>query len=263
LPIDPLSDLNPTRIQALLKTGRYGRSLTVVHITDSTNDDARAAIDAGAPDGHVVVADCQRAGRGSRGNTWSSPAGKDLYLSIIDRPKLVANALPLLSLAAGLGVAHAVETLVGGWPNTLVKWPNDVWLGQRKCAGILVESRSGRQAAVVIGIGLNVNRRQWSDDLAPTATSLVQAMGLHQDIDRACALCSILKEVEKWVGVLVEQGPKAIVTDLEQRLALRGARVTCDRVQGTLIGVAESGAARIVTQKGTVEVTDAILRQVG
>jgi BirA family biotin operon repressor/biotin-[acetyl-CoA-carboxylase] ligase len=255
----PLFDLDPARIQSLLGTKCYGRSLTVLECTNSTNDDAWGAIEQGAPDGHVIVADSQRTGRGSRGNIWSSPPGKDIYLSIIDRPKLVPRHLPLLSLAAGLGVAHAVEKLVGASPRALVKWPNDVWLEERKCAGILTETASTHQGAVVIGIGLNVNRRRWPDELANTATSLVQAAQLAREIDRALAVSLLLEEVERWVAILVEQGAKPIVAALEKRLALRGMPVTCGQVQGTLVGIAENGAARIMTPEGSRDVVSGIL----
>lgn len=256
----PLVDLDPARIQSLLATKCYGRSLTVLETTDSTNDDARAAIEQGAPDGHVIVADSQRTGRGSRGNVWSSPAGKDLFLSIIDRPNLMPRQLPLLSLAVGLGVAHAVEKLVGASPRSLVKWPNDVWLGERKCAGILTETASKHPGVVVIGIGLNVNRRQWPGELSNIATSLVQAAQFTRDIDRARAISLLLQEVERWVAVLVEQGAKPIVAALEKRLTLRGMPVTCGQVQGTLIGVAENGAARIMTPEGSRDVVTGTLR---
>jgi BirA family biotin operon repressor/biotin-[acetyl-CoA-carboxylase] ligase len=258
----PLFELEAARIQSLLRTKCYGRSLTVLESANSTNDDARTAIELGAPDGHVIVADSQRAGRGSRGNLWSSPPGKDLYLSIVDRPQLVPRQLPLLSLAAGLGVAHAVEKLVGTSPRALVKWPNDVWLGGLKCAGILTETASKHPGAVVIGIGLNVNRRDWPGELSSTATSLVQAARFTQDIDRALALSVLLQEVERWVAILAEQGAKPIIAALEKRLTLRGAQVVCGQVQGTLVGIADNGAARIMTPEGDREVVTGTLKPV-
>ena len=75
--------MSPERVQALLRTRRYGRSLRALDLSESTNDDARGDAAAGAPDGHVVLADGQRAGRGSHGRVWTSPGGTDLYLSIV------------------------------------------------------------------------------------------------------------------------------------------------------------------------------------
>ena len=258
----PVFDLDPARIQSLLQTKRYGRSLSVLETTSSTNDDARAALELGVPDGHVIAADSQRSGRGSRGNLWESPAGVDLYVSIIDRPKLSPSHRPLLSLAAGLGVVYAVETLIGTRPRPLVKWPNDVWLGERKCAGILIESISREPAAVVIGVGLNVNRKHWSSELSQIATSLIQASNPPQELDRALALACLLKEVEHWVDRLVELGPEPIIAALRERLALKGALVRCADVQGRFVGVAENGAAKIATSDGIAELMAGTLRPV-
>jgi len=146
-----------------LTTRVYGRSLEVLAETGSTNDDARTAAERGAPRGHVIVADAQRSGRGARGAVWSSPPGTDLYLSIVERLELAPRDVATLTLAVGLGVRDACATLLGAHgaaPAVTVKWPNDVRVGDRKCAGVLVESSSmGEQLGpIVIGIGLDVNR---------------------------------------------------------------------------------------------------------
>ena len=162
-----MSALDADAIGAALGTLAYGRSLDLRAQTRSTNDDARAAAEAGAPRGHVVVADTQSAGRGSRGRTWSSPAGVDLYLSIVERVPLPLSKIPPLTLAVGLGVADAVDALVG--PGCArVKWPNDVRVGERKCAGILVETSSAghKPGPIILGIGLGVNRTEWESELA-------------------------------------------------------------------------------------------------
>jgi BirA family biotin operon repressor/biotin-[acetyl-CoA-carboxylase] ligase len=261
------ADLDPQRLARDLRTARFGRSLRVLDVTDSTNDDARRDALAGAPDGHVVVADSQRAGRGSHGRTWTSPAGSDLYLSIVARPQLALAALPPLTLAVGLGVADAVQALLpehvahdgsasidGDVSVTEVKWPNDVWLLGKKCAGVLVEASTlgSELGPVVIGIGLNVNRLQWADGLEASATSL-RVVGSGAKLDRGAALCALLLSVEGWVDRLVAQGGQAIAAALDARLAMRGQRVRCAECEGTLLGVAASGAIRIATALGTRE----------
>jgi BirA family transcriptional regulator, biotin operon repressor / biotin---[acetyl-CoA-carboxylase] ligase len=255
----PIADLEPARVTSLLGTKTYGRSLSVLENTRSTNDDARAALGRGAVNGHVIVADTQRAGRGARGNRWSSPPGTDLYLSIIDRPNLPLRFWPLLSLATGLGVASAVEKLIGTRPPISVKWPNDVHLGNRKCAGILIETMT-EHAAVVIGIGLNVNRREWSDELVGTATSLAHTRSTPMPIDRANALAVLLYEVETWIGMLVSRGSGFVVTELERRLAYIGEYVRCGQVRGRLLGISENGAARIAGKSEIFEVVSGTLR---
>jgi len=260
------AELERSRLQALLQTRSYGRSLRVLELTDSTNDDAKRDATAGAADGHVVLADAQRAGRGSHGRSWDSPPGMDLYLSIVARPPLPLAALPPLTLAVGLGVADAVERLVG--PGTarraVVKWPNDVWLSGRKCAGILVETSSAGASplavdtdagrpAVVIGIGLNVNRVDWPEELRASATSLRTEASSPQPLDRGVALAELLQAVEAWVERLVTAGGDAIAAALQDRLALRGERVRCGETIGVLQGVAPSGAIRIATAGGVRE----------
>jgi len=251
-------ELSPARIGELLRSRRFGRSIEVVALTDSTNDDARAAATRGVPDGHVVVADAQRSGRGSQGRSWASPPGLDLYLSIVARPALSLSQLPPLTLAVGLGVAEAAEALTAKAPRpgqSRVKWPNDVWIDGRKCAGILVEATSVGEAlqALVVGIGLNVNRSHWPEQLRDRATSLKLASESPTPLDRAVALCRTLEAVERWIDNLVEHGSAAVARAVDQRLLWRDQRVRCDRIEGELLGVADSGALRIATAAGMRE----------
>ena len=243
--------LTNDRIAEHLRTARYGRSLEVRASTGSTNDDARGAADAGAPDGHVVVADAQTAGRGRHGHAWDSPPGDDLYFSIVARTPLPLRDLPPLTLAVGLAIAEVAE-LYARTP-VHVKWPNDVWIGERKVAGILVETTTSDDPPVpVIGIGLDVNRRDFGE-LEEIATSLALHAGA--DLDRAVVLADALAAIERRVDGLIAAGPAPIVEALNARLALRGEPVCLDDLDGTLVGVAKSGAVRIHTQEGIVERT--------
>lgn len=258
-----LADLAPEAIAALLTTARYGRSLDVRERTRSTNDDARAAAESGAPDGHVVVADAQDSGRGAHGHSWSSPAGTDLYLSIVDRPAIPVRQLPQITLAVGLGVADCVQALTAR--PALLKWPNDVLVhdghAERKCAGILVETTSlaAQLGAVVIGIGLDVNRAQFDGELAHIATSLARLCG--RPLDRGAVLARLLHEVETWVDRLVRVGGAPIVAALTERLTWRGEQVVCGDVSGELLGVDASGALRIATSSGVRTLASGSLRR--
>jgi BirA family transcriptional regulator, biotin operon repressor / biotin---[acetyl-CoA-carboxylase] ligase len=254
-----IGDLDAARVQALLETTRIGRSLRIVASTGSTNDDARGDAAAGAPDGHVVVADSQRSGRGAHGRVWVSPAGQDLYLSIVTRPPLQLAQLSPLTLAVGLGVAEAVETVLTGSASgaieSRVKWPNDVQIAGKKCAGILVEASSvGTElGAVVIGIGLNINRLSWPDELRPIATSLLASCPGAGRFDRSRVLAALLLAVEHWIDRFIAEGGAPIASALETRLAMRGERVRCGGIVGTLVGVAPTGAVRIATSSGLQE----------
>jgi BirA family biotin operon repressor/biotin-[acetyl-CoA-carboxylase] ligase len=153
--------------------------LRYVADVDSTNDVALELANAGAPEGTAVLADRQRAGRGRRGQSWFSPPGAGLYLSVVARPDGAIEGLSLLTLAAGVAVAEAVLAMTA-LPVEL-KWPNDLVIGRpwRKLGGILCESAGAgaRVDAVVIGVGLNVRQAAWPPELADRATSLEAELG--------------------------------------------------------------------------------------
>lgn len=247
------NELSAARIEGALQTARYGRSLTFLPSTASTMDDAHRAAADGAPEGHVVVADHQTAGRGSHGRSWESPAGTDVYFSVVLRPTVEAGALAPLTLAAGLGVRNAIAA---GAPNSSVtiKWPNDVLLDGLKCAGLLVESRTSgtRIDAVILGVGINVNRERWPDELEGAATSLREVVG--EPIDRAEFLASVLVSLERAVDRFFVQGTSATAERLAPHLALIGESVVADGVEGVFTGVAPDGAALIETTAGTERV---------
>ena len=149
---------------------------------DSTNrwlfDEARA----GAPHGLVAVADHQAAGRGRRGRTWEAAPGTSLLASVLLRPTLPADRLQVLTMAAGVALAEAVEAtfaVVGA-----LKWPNDLVVGDRKLAGLLAEADLGGDGsvrAVVVGVGCNVTQPSFPSDLAATATSCAIEAGAAAD----------------------------------------------------------------------------------
>jgi BirA family biotin operon repressor/biotin-[acetyl-CoA-carboxylase] ligase len=239
------------RLARELRSQRYGRSLHFASSTASTNDDAREAIARGAVIGHAIVADEQTRGRGSRGRSWQSPAGTDIYVSVVDRLPVALAELPPLTLAVGLGVAEAADTLLGApAPRCQVKWPNDVWIEGKKCAGVLIETSVGAHGvdALVIGIGLNVNRAEFPEELQPTATSLRLARGV--ELDRTDALRVLLESVEHRVDDFVAHGAAATAAALTPRLALLGRPARCDGLEGTVRGVDSSGALLLDTAVG-------------
>jgi len=176
----------------------------------STNDRLRELSRLGAPEWSVVVADEQWAGRGRRGHGWASPAG-NLFLSALLRPSLPPSAASLLPLAAGTAVSEAV----GEWGvEAALKWPNDVLVGDRKLAGILVESTSGSSGidSVVVGIGVNVglDPRALGEPLAGLTTSLQRDTGRSPDPLELGA--SVLARLAVWYHALGD-GRGAAVLD--------------------------------------------------
>ncbi|MCS6799592.1 MAG: biotin--[acetyl-CoA-carboxylase] ligase [Myxococcota bacterium] len=239
---DPPPDLGRERIAAHLATRWVGRSLRVLGHVRSTQDEARADAATGAPDGHLVVADAQEAGRGSHGRSWSSPPGTDLYLSLLVR-RIVAGADPApLTLAVGCAVADTVESLGAGW-RVDIKWPNDVLLEGRKCAGILVESDGMAPPRFIVGIGLNVNRSRFDPPLDTTATSLAQRAG--RPFDRAAVLAELARCLEAWIERFVELGVEPVAAEVDRRLARRGATASLDGRRGRVLGVGPDGSLQV------------------
>jgi len=216
-------------------------------------DDACVAAAEGAKDGHVVLADQQTRGRGAHGRQWLSPPGSDLYFSVVARPTLEPASTALVTLAAGLGVRDAVASFLPG-RSVLVKWPNDIWIEGRKCAGVLVESRTlgMRLDSVTIGVGLNVNRMEWPPELAGNATSLRAESQADQVFDRSEVLATLLSHMERWVSLLIKNGPSVIVNAMRPVLALVGKEVRWEGGTGTFDGIEHDGAARVRTDTGVV-----------
>lgn len=154
-------------------------------ITDSTNLDAKHAEN--APDKSIFLADMQTSGRGRLGREWSSPKGCGIWMSIYLKPETVISDISQLTLIAGLAVSRVVE-------GTVIKWPNDVIMSNKKVAGILTEMtlEGGKIKHIVVGIGLNVNNKDFPDELCDKATSLYIETGKIQD--RESLISDITKE---------------------------------------------------------------------
>ncbi|MEO5913644.1 MAG: biotin--[acetyl-CoA-carboxylase] ligase [Luteolibacter sp.] len=219
--------------------------LLVRETVESTNDEVRALAMAGAADGLIVLAERQTAGRGRRGAAWFSPAGESLAFSILVRPEEPKALWPRLALAAGVAVAEAIESF---GVQAGIKWPNDVWIGQRKVAGILVEA--GTDFAVV-GIGLNVNTLGFPAEVSEIATSL--RMETSREFSRAEVLSAIIHRFasrRQHVGDHFEM----LISAVSQRCVLTGKKVTLITAggprDGTVEGIAAGGELMLRTDAG-------------
>jgi BirA family biotin operon repressor/biotin-[acetyl-CoA-carboxylase] ligase len=201
--------------------------------TTSTNAVARELAAAGAPHGAVVTAAEQTAGRGRQGRTWSAPAGRAILCSIVvrDPPRL----LPLVT-----GVALA-ETVGDG---AQIKWPNDIWLGRRKVAGILVEGRP-REGWAVAGIGLNVALRR--EDFPPELQESATGMGLEPDAIEP-TLARLLDAFGRWLAA----EPSAVLEAVRSRDALLGNGVRWASGAGRGAGIDGDGRLVVATDDGHV-----------
>jgi BirA family biotin operon repressor/biotin-[acetyl-CoA-carboxylase] ligase len=215
----------------------------------STMDVAAGLVATGASHGVVVGADQQTSGRGRRGRVWESPAAAGLYFSFIARPSLRAiAALPLITLAAGVGVRAGILAALGWAPQ--LKWPNDVMVDGRKLAGILAEGMGVGTAdqAVVIGVGLNVLPSAYPPEVAARATSLEAELG--RAVDRGQVLAAVLAGLCDSLATL-ERSPGDILQAWRAASpSANGTRVEWDGRTGTTAGIDDSGALLVRTSSG-------------
>ncbi|MEO8902648.1 MAG: biotin--[acetyl-CoA-carboxylase] ligase [Polyangiaceae bacterium] len=218
---------------------KLGRPLMYQAVTGSTNDNALLAARSGAPHGSVFVADEQTAGRGRRGNTWHAAPGENLLFSVLLRPQLELAQTSALTLAMGLALRDAVTPLINR--EALIKWPNDLLVGGKKLAGVLVESQlqGDRLEAVVVGVGLNVASREFPAEIAARATSLA-VLGAAR-LEREPLLFEILAAIATRVQAYQEHGVPGILAELNAADALRGQRVRVDAQTGVGVGLDEQG----------------------
>lgn len=244
------SDLHRAPEVVAARGGGLGRPLWVVASTTSTNDEAKRGAKQGAPHGATWVAEEQTAGRGRQGRGWWAPAGESLTFSVLLRDTPPPSRLPLIALVAGLAVRDAVASAA---PNSdvKIKWPNDVVIGGRKVAGVLVEAiTSGpRVLAIAIGIGINVHTRVFPAEISDRATSVALALGARSSPpDRASILAETLGVLDRDLQLVAARGLGPVRGRLEAVDALRERRVRSDAGdQGVASGIDDDG--RLVVRR--------------
>jgi BirA family biotin operon repressor/biotin-[acetyl-CoA-carboxylase] ligase len=229
-----------------------GKPMQVLGFTSSTNDLARRAAKEGAPHGAAWVAEQQSAGRGRQGRAWESSFGENLLFSVLLRVACPPSRLPPLALAAGLAVRDAVSRAAPG-ADVRIKWPNDVLVGGRKLAGILVEAitMGSRVEAVVVGVGINVLSRSFPEDLEGRATSV--ALVATDPPDRAALLADVLATLDADAHIVVGRGLGLLRPRLEAADGLRGLRVRSDDGdQGIASGIDDEGRLLVKRDDGVL-----------
>lgn len=217
--------------------------------TESTMKDAANLAARGEPHGTVVVAEEQTGGIGRHGHTWHSAGNGGLYLSIILRLPLPPDVLPVLTMALGVAVQCAVEEVCG--VRSDIRWPNDLLLGGKKVAGIMVQA--GEQGVLIAGIGVNVNQTAFPSELRSIATSLRIQTG--REYSKEELLDSVVAESLKYAALLADIGKSQILEQFEARSSYaRGKAVEVDdgrRVfAGVTAGLDENGFLRVETPSG-------------
>ncbi len=215
-----------------------GALVSLRETTSSTQDDAKAAAERGAPSGSVFVSLAQTAGRGRHGRSWSTAPGSAILASVVLRPTAPVESLPRLALVVGLALAESLERLVDG---VGIKWPNDVLIHGRKVSGVLVEGvfRGGTLGAVIAGFGVNIRRNAVPPELAVRATSL-EAEGL-TELDPTPVLAEVLRRVRERTSTFGQTSWNDALPALRARDALLGRRVHGQDVTGLAAGIGDDG----------------------
>lgn len=254
----PMADpLDASALQRLLTTKTFGRTLHLLAQTSSTNDEAKALAQRGAPEGAVVLAEHQTQGRGRQGRSFASPAGVGIYLSLLLWPRLDTARLPQLTLLVAVAAAEAIAE-VSALPVSL-KWPNDVEIHGKKVAGILTEAvlRIGQPAAVIIGIGINVNTMlaQLPHALHHRVTSLALAAG--HPVSRHQLIARLLAHLEGLYDTFQQAGVAPILERWLHYGRIVGRRVRVsqapEEAPGTVLGLAEDGALLVQFDDGQLQ----------
>ncbi|MDE6915563.1 MAG: biotin--[acetyl-CoA-carboxylase] ligase [Lachnospiraceae bacterium] len=224
-------------IESWLDTAWLGKTLVFHRETGSTNLDAKELAESGQPDGAVVVADMQTAGRGRRGRGWVSPAGRDIYMTLMLRPQCRPEKASVLTLVMALSVLEAVQEVTT--KPCGIKWPNDIVVNNKKVCGILTEMSAELDGIhyVVIGAGINVNQEQMAPEIQDKATSLYIEGG--ERIKRARLTARVLHYFEENYAVFEKNWDFAgLVDKYNSFLVNRGREVRVLDPQGAYDGIA-------------------------
>lgn len=248
--------LNKNEIESRLHTKWAGRELYYYESTDSTNLQVKRLMEEGAPEGVLVVGGEQKQGRGRRGRSWQSPPGTNIYMTLGLRPEFQPDLAPMVTLIDALAVAEAVEQTCG--LQTRIKWPNDVVIGGKKICGILTEmsAETGYIHYVVIGTGINVNIKEFPEEIRETATSLYLEKG--ETVLRAPIVAKTMEYFESYYEKFIQtMDLSLLMEDYNKRLVNKDAAVKVldpqNEFEGTARGIDEKGQLLVERQDGTVE----------
>ena len=239
--------IDPHEVAAVRGDTVIGRELEYVKVSLSTNADAFRLAEQGAAEGTVVLADSQTGGKGRRGRVWSSPAGVNLYCSVLLRPVIMPNEAPQLTFLSAVAVARAIEQTTTLIPE--IKWPNDLLVSGKKVAGLLNEMSAETDGInfVILGIGVNLNMTadQFPNDLRHPATSLFLESGIR--VDRSQFTGTMLRELDRLYADFRVYGFGPVREEWQRRCNARGRQVLVNDsgtecTGGRFIGIDSDGA---------------------
>ncbi len=245
--------LFPFEISRNLHTKFIGKKIHYFDYLNSTMDLAMQLGMQGASDGVLVLAESQTRGRGRLGRSWFSPKYKGIYLSLILRPKLAPAVSPILTLLSAVSICEAVKNVTG--LDAQIKWPNDVFIHNKKFAGILTEMNAevDKVNFVVIGIGLNINNDKKS--LIAQATSLKEQLG--HPVSRLALLQELLRRIENNYLLLQDKGSKVIADKWRNFSSTLGkhVKVYCQNkhIEGSAVDIDSDGSLLVRKASGIIQ----------
>lgn len=249
--------VNEANIKKYLETEHYGNVIHYFETCPTTQKIAHKEAQNGAPNGTLIIAEEQTAGKGRLSRPWTSAAGLGIWMSLIIRPELTPQQAPQTTLVAAVAIVKAIEDVVGIRPS--IKWPNDILIEGKKVTGILTELQADpdRVKAIILGIGLNANLQasDFPEELRDIATSLKIVTG--KEVNRAKIAAKILEYLELYIEQYVNEGFTPIKKLWEMYAVTKGKRVKAvmlhETVEGIALGISEEGLLEVQLDDGSVQ----------
>ena len=225
-------------LRSLLNTRWVGHNLVFFFQLDSTNEEAKRQAEKGAPDGTLVAAAEQSAGKGRRGRTWISEKGTGVWMSLLLRPDFPPECASMLTLVAAMAVEKGISRVTG--VDGQIKWPNDVVIEGKKVCGILTEMSTEMECIhyVVVGIGINVGTEEFPEEIRDLATSLY--LSTQKKVKRAVLAAAVAEAWEFYYEQFLKSGDlRFLMEEYNERLVNRGREVKVLALDGGYMGISQ------------------------
>ena len=250
----------PEELKLLITSSVFANNIEYLKEATSTNQILMSMAEQGIPSGFLLVAEQQSAGHGRMDRKWFSPPGQNLYFSMMIRPEIIPHKAPQLALVVAAAIYIALKKL---YPvlDVGVKWPNDIFISNKKVAGVLCEMQTDMSFVkhVVIGIGLNVNQLEFDPTLDQIATSVGREVG--EKVSRIKLLAEVVNSLDFLYHQWLKEGLNPVIPLLNQASILTGKEVTVNLAnsayQATVVGIDEDGFLQVETPAGVKSVPSA------
>ncbi len=242
-----------------MRTGRIGRKVRFFEVVDSTNVRAKEDAEDGAVDGTLIVADMQTAGRGRRGREWKSPAGANVYFSLLLKPDFAPDKASMLTLVMAYAVKRGLEETCTVSMESGIKWPNDIVVNGKKICGILTEmvlDSEQRIKYVVIGVGINVGKQEFAPEIVDTATCIEEECGYK--VSRSSLIANIMAAFEEQYDVFLQKQSLGFLREEYNACLVNCNREVCvldpkGEYRGIARGINDSGELLVELPDGSVQ----------